>query len=281
MLAEMKHLMAHHFSADAQFMWSRSMDNASGPYENYNFLFDSKKSWGRSDFDVRRSLKLIAVWQPVIFHGSQNWMEKAVGGWSLSGIANFHTGFGWTPNFGTGRNLYCNLCSYNNLRPNYSGGGGNSTSNAAFESGSNFANILTGQTSTTATVNGNAGTVVAYTNKYFSVPNFQQAITYNSLGTAPVANAGLPPVPGLARNSFVGPGYKDLDASLTKAFGLPNMRVLGDAAKLEIRADFFNFFNITNLDARAIQQNITASNFGQDTAILGSRTVSFQARFNF
>jgi len=281
MLAEMKHLMAHHFSADAQFMWSRSMDNVSGPYENYNFLFDSKKEWGRSDFDVRRSLKLIAVWQPVIFHGNNAWLEKIAGGWTVSGIANFHTGFGWTPNFGTGRNLYCNLCSYNNLRPNYTGGGGNSASNAAFESGSNFANILTGQTSTTATVNGNAGTVVAYTNKYFSVPNFQQAITYNSLGTAPVANAGLPPAPGLARNSFVGPGYKDLDASLTKAFGLPKVRVLGDAAKLEIRADFFNFFNNTNLDARAIHQDITSPSFGQDTAVLGSRTVSFQARFNF
>ena len=281
MLLEMKHEMAHHFSADAQFMWSRSMDNASGPYQNYDFLFDSKKEWGRSDFDVRRSLKLIAVWQPVIFHGSNTWMEKIAGGWTVSGIANFHTGFGWTPNFGTGDNLYCNLCGYNNLRPSYSGGAGKSTSNAAFESGSNFANILTGQTSTTATVNGNAGTVVAYSNKYFSVPNFQQAITYTSTGTAPVANAGLPPAPGLARNSFAGPGYKDLDASLTKAFGLPKMRVLGDAAKLEIRADFFNFLNNTNLDARQIKQDITASNFGQDTVILGSRTVSFQARFNF
>jgi len=57
--------------------------------------------------------------------------------------------------------------------------------------------------------------------------------------------------------------------------------VLGDAAKLEIRADFFNFLNNTNLDARQIKQDITASNFGQDTVILGSRTVSFQARFNF
>jgi hypothetical protein len=91
----------------------------------------------------------------------------------------------------------------------------------------------------------------------------------------------MPAAPGLARNSFVGPGYKDLDASLTKAFGLPNMRVLGDNAKLEIRADFFNLFNNTNLDARAIQSNITATNFGQDTTILGSRTVSFQARFAF
>jgi hypothetical protein len=281
MLAELKHLMAHHFSADAQFMWAKAMDNTSGAYENYNFLFDSSKEYGRSDFDVSRSLKLVAVWQPVIFHGSNAWIEKVAGGWSLSGIANFHTGFGWTPNYGVGANLYCNLCSYTNLRPHYSGGAGKSKSNSAFESGSNFAGILTGEATTTATVNGNAGTVTSYSNKFFSVPNFQQAITYNSTGTAPVANAGLPPAPGIARNSFVGPGYRDIDASLSKAFGLPNLPVLGENAKLEIRADFFNLFNITNLDARSIKNNINASNFGQDTTILGSRTVSLQARFNF
>jgi hypothetical protein len=281
MLAELKHLMAHHFSADAQFMWAKAMDNTSGAYENYNFLFDSSKEYGRSDFDVSRSLKLVAVWQPVIFHGSNAWIEKVASGWSLSGIANFHTGFGWTPNYGVGANLYCNLCSYTNLRPHYSGGAGKSKSNSAFESGSNFAGILTGEATTTATVNGNAGTVTSYSNKFFSVPNFQQAITYNSTGTAPVANAGLPPAPGIARNSFVGPGYRDIDASLSKAFGLPNLPVLGENAKLEIRADFFNLFNITNLDARSIKNNINASNFGQDTTILGSRTVSLQARFNF
>jgi hypothetical protein len=281
MLAEMKHLMAHHFSADAQFMWSRSMDNASGPYQNYDFLFNSAQSYGRSDFDIRKSLKLIAVWQPVLFHGGNAWMEKLAGGWTVSGIASLHTGFGWTPNYGIGANLYCNLCGYTNLRPHYSGGAGKSKSNSAFESGSNFAGIKTGETSTTATVNGNKGTVTSYSNKYFSVPNFEQAITYTSLGTAPAANAGLPPTPGLARNSFVGPGYKDLDASLSKAFGLPNMRVLGESAKLEIRADAFNLFNNTNLDSRQIVNNINATNFGQDTVILGSRTVSFQARFDF
>ena len=281
MLAELKHDMAHHFSADAQFMWAKSMDNVSGPYENYNFLFNSATEYGRSDFNVGKSFKLFGVWQPVIFHGSHAWMEKVAGGWTFSGIFNIHSGFGWTPNYGLGANLYCNQCSYNNLRPYYSGGAGNSTSNAAFESGSNFAGILTGQTTTTATVNGNAGTVVAYSNKYFNVPNFQQAITYTSMAAAPAPNAGLPPLPGLARNSLNGPGYKDVDASITKAFGFPNMRVIGDAARLEIRADAFNLFNNTNLDARAIQSNVNAANFGQDTTILGSRTVSFQARFSF
>jgi len=78
-----------------------------------------------------------------------------------------------------------------------------------------------------------------------------------------------------------GPDYKDFDASLTKSFGFPKMRVLGDDAKIEIRADAFNLFNITNLSPTSISTNITSSNFGQDTTILGSRTISFQARFSF
>ena len=32
MLAELKHPFSHHFQADAQFMWAKSMDNGSGPY---------------------------------------------------------------------------------------------------------------------------------------------------------------------------------------------------------------------------------------------------------
>ena len=51
-------------------------------------------------------------------------------------------------------------------------------------------------------------------------------------GTFPQVAAALPPPPGLARNSFNGPGYKDVDASISKAFGFPKARVIGDNAKL-------------------------------------------------
>jgi hypothetical protein len=286
-LAELKHPMAHHIQLDAQFMWAKSMDNASGPYEEDPYYPENPSlSWGRSDYNVGKSFKAFGLWQPVIFKGKNGWLEKVAGGWTLSGIYNVHTGFPWTPNFGTGQSLYCsNYCGYYNLRPQYLGGGGNSTSNAAFETGSNFPNyaaVVAAQNAPTATVNGNAGTVVAYSNKYFNVPNFQAAMT----GTFPGVNAALPPPPGIARNSFNGPGYEDVDASLTKAFGLPKARVLGDDAKIEIRADAYNLFNKTNLNSADISNNVNSSNFGQvnlgdGNVLLGSRTVSFQARFSF
>jgi hypothetical protein len=259
-------------------MWAKSMDDASQPYEEDPYYPDNPSySRGRSDYDIGKSFKAFGLWQPVIFHGKNGWLEKVAGGWSLSGIFNFHTGFGWSPNYGTPQSLYCSNCGYYNLRPTYLGGAGTSHSNAAFESGSNFAGILTNQVTQTATVNGSTGTAVAYSNKYFNVPNFEEAMT----GAFPNVAAALPPPPGAGRNSMNGPDYKDVDASLTKSFGFPKMRVLGDDAKIEIRADAFNLFNITNLNPTGISTNITSSNFGQDTSILGSRTVSFQARFSF
>jgi hypothetical protein len=281
MLAELKHPFSHHFEANAQFMWAKSMDNGSGPYEEDPYYpLNPSFAWGRSDFNVGKSFKAFGLWQPVIFKGSNGWLEKVLGGWSISGIFNIHSGFGWTPNYGTAQSLYCSNCGYYNLRPQYLGGAGTSTSNKAFETGSNYGNyaaVIAAQNQTTATVNGNANTVVAYSNKFFNVPNFQGAMT----GTYPQVAAALPPPPGLARNSFNGPGYKDVDASITKAFGFPKARVIGDNAKLEIRADFFNLFNNLNLNPGSVSNNINSTNFGQDTAALGARTISFQGRFSF
>jgi hypothetical protein len=281
LMAELKHPFSHHFSLDAQYMWAKSMDDASQPYEEDPYYPDNPAyARGRSDYDIRDSFKVFGLWQPVFFHNEHGWLEKTVGGWSLSGIMNLHTGFGWTPNYGIAQPLYCSNCGYYNLRPHYLGGGAKSTSNQAFESNSNFPNYATAvanQVQQTATVNGSPNTVVAYSNQYFSVPNYAAAMT----GTFPAPNAALPPPPGIGRNPFNGPNYRDVDASLSKAFGLPRVRILGPEAKIEISANALNVFNITNLNPTSISTNITSTNFGQDTTILGSRIVSFQARFSF
>ncbi len=72
-----------------------------------------------------------------------------------------------------------------------------------------------------------------------------------------------------------------MDASITKSFGFPKARIIGDDAKLEIRADFFNLFNNLNLNPTSVSNSITSTNFGQDTSALGGRTISFQGRFSF
>ena len=282
LLVEGKH-NGRQLSLDAQFMWAKSMDtDGSGPYsEDPYFPANPLYSYGRSDFNIGKSFKVFGLWQPVFFKGAHSWAEKVAGGWSLSGIFQYHTGFPFTPNYGISQSLYCSQCGYYNLRPVYRNGAGNDHSNNAFIKGSNFAGLTTNDQTTTTIVNGAANTAVAYTNKYFFVPNFQPLIQATNNTGFPAANFAIPGAPGSARNSFDGPNYRDVDASLAKAFGIPSNRLLGESARLEIRADVFNLFNILNLNPTSISTNVNASNFGQDTTALGGRTITFQGRFSF
>jgi hypothetical protein len=95
------------------------------------------------------------------------------------------------------------------------------------------------------------------------------------------------------RNSLPGPHYFDVDMTLTKAFALPAMPVLGEGSQLQIRASFFNIFNTLNLQgngtnsasggttANGISNLITSPNFGQVQSALGSRVITFEFRFQF
>ncbi len=270
MIAEVKHEFSHTFSADAQFTWGHSEDTDSGPYSRSAYLYNPGYSYSRSDFDINKSFKLFGLWQPVLFHGGHNWEEKVASGWSLGGIMTFHSGFGWTPTYTEPHQIYCNSCNYGyqSLRPIYLGGAGKSTGNSAFETGSNFTNPGTMNTG----VNNDQ-----FSDNYFEVPNYANAITDNS---GQSSTTFVPP-PGIGRNTFPGPGYRDVDITVSKDFGFPRMRLLGENAQLEFKADMLNVFNITNLNPSSISTNIESSNLGQAGTALGSRIVDFQARFSF
>ncbi|MGA9672322.1 MAG: TonB-dependent receptor, partial [Terracidiphilus sp.] len=274
MLAGLKHQFAHTFSAEAQFTWAHSMDTDSGPYSRDAYLYNSAYSYGRSDFDINKSFKVFGVWQPVIFHGSHTWAEKVAGGWSLSGILTLHSGFGWTPAYQEPHQIYCYNCGYGftNLRPQYLGGAGNSTNNDAFKTGSNFPNYSEITKNDNTGVNNNS-----FSNPLFSVPNYANAITDNP---GQSSTSFIPP-PGIDRNTFPGPGYRDVDITVGKAFGFPNMRVLGEHANLEFKANMLNVFNLLNIDPSSLSTNIANSNLGQASGALGSRTIDIQARFSF
>jgi hypothetical protein len=270
MLAGLKHQFSHTFSAEAQYTWAHSMDTDSGPYFRDPYLYNPKFSYGRSDFDVNQSFKLFGVWQPVIFHGSNSWAEKVAGGWTISGIMTVHSGYGWTPVYTAPHQFYCNTCNYGypSLRPTYRGGAGVNTDNDAFKTGSNFTNAGVADTGANND---------QFSNNYFLVPNYANAITDNP----GQATTNFFSAPGLDRNSFPGPRYRNVDLTVSKAFGLPNMKVIGENAKIEIKANMLNIFNLLNIDPSSISNNIENSDLGQASAALGSRTIDFQARFSF
>ncbi len=114
------------------------------PYSLQCPLWQAPLNYGPSDYNVGKAFKLYGMWQPVLFHASKNWAEKIVGGWTLSGIFNWHSGFPWDPYASVvGGSLYCGSCGYTNLPALYLGGAGNSTSNHQFKTGSNFPLVAT------------------------------------------------------------------------------------------------------------------------------------------
>jgi len=268
LVTSVNHSFSHHFQLAANYTWSKAMDENSGPYYLDPYPASIHNAYGRAAYNVADAFKLYGMWQPVIFHGSNNWMEKIIGGWSLSGIWNLHSGFPWDPNYGTanGSLYYQGANYYGSLRPgSVLPGYGTSTSNGTFEG-------------TTNTNFGGNGTT------FFTGPTYVLAQPFPSITAAPA--------PGIQRNSLNGPGYNDVDMSLTKGFGLPNNKILGENAKFEFRADFYNIFNQTNLNIGSIDTNLGSvnpdgsiaavnSHFGVIGGALGSRTVQLQARFSF
>ncbi|WP_158821595.1 TonB-dependent receptor [Granulicella sp. S156] len=274
MLAGLKHQFSHQFSTEAQFTWGKSMDTGSGPYARDAYLQNPGfYSYGRSDFDVNKAFKLFGVWQPVLFHGGHEWAEKVAGGWTLSGIMSLHSGFGWTPVYNIGGHQpYCSNCGYGytNLRPYYLGGAGSSTSNNAFKTGSNFAHHVP-----------NSGNATSYLDNEFLVPDYVAALADGTTAIPATTTTGLLPAPGIVRNSFAGPGYRNVDFTIAKAFGFPNTKILGKDARLEIKANIYNAFNLLNISPTSLSANIQNSNLGQAGSALGSRSIDFQARFSF
>ncbi len=257
LLAELKHQFSHQFMLDTQFTWAKSLDTSSAPYSEQIYVFSPAANYGPSDYNVAKAFKLYGMWQPVFFHGNRAWVEKIAGGWSLSGIFNWHSGFPWTPLVnvvapGGGGSLYCSTCGYSTLVPFYLGGAGTSTSNDQFKTGSNYPK-------------GAAA--------YFAAPAYT-AYTGSAYGNAN-------PQSGPIRNFLTGPGYRDVDITLAKAFGLPTMPVLGENAKFEFRMDVYNLFNNLNFDPTQISNNIGSSNFGAGQAALAARTITLTARFSF
>lgn len=267
MLAELKHQFSHQFMADAQFAWSKSMDTSSAPYSEQPYPYNRSLNYGRSDYNVGRAFKIYGMWQPVLFHGSNSWLEKIAGGWSLSGIFNWHSGFPWTPFVSVdGGNLYCGQCGYGQLLPAaYLGGAGDSTSSDAFK----------GPVSSNYPKGGAA---------YFAAtPQCSMTITTNcyTTYTGSAYGTAVPPAPGAARNSLTLPGYRDVDLTLSKGFGLPKIPVLGENARFELRMDAYNVFNNMNLNPSSISNNISNSNFGTISNALAARVLALGARFSF
>jgi hypothetical protein len=267
LLGELRHRFSQSFEVTTQYRWSQSMDMGSNNFATDHYQYDPELAWGPSGYDVTHAFKLFGVWSPQIFKDQNSWAEKLIGGWTIGGILNAHSGFPWTPvynNIGCGV-VYAESGSNGGgwncaLRPAaYLGGAGSDSGNDAFrQPGGNFPG------------GGRA---------YFTEPQHTQGPPFADVVSGKTAPGPIPQAPGVERNSFRGPRYFNIDATLNKSFGLPAIKGLGQTPKLEIRAGFYNLFNKINL--KNIQADILNEHFGEAQEGLAGRVIELQGRFSF
>ena len=74
------------------YTFSKSEDNASGRRDSIWNPFDDSMFWGPSDFDTRHAAVVNWVWEIPFLRDNNSLAGKLVGGWQLSGVAQFQTG---------------------------------------------------------------------------------------------------------------------------------------------------------------------------------------------
>jgi hypothetical protein len=243
---------------DAIYRFAKSIDIVSydGPTANTNptYPLDVRQERGPSDYDVRHNFVASGLWELPIFRNRHDGVGNILGGWQLSGILTAHTGFPWTPVIGQ-----CSSTRGPSICPSrpvaYLGGVGTSTTNDAFISGSNTANCF---------VKNAAGVIDFNQNRCFSLaaPGFQ--------------------LPGIGRNVFRGPRYFDIDMAVSKRFGLGDL--FGEGKSFEVKANFFNVFNILNLQPfnfNSPSTQVQNANFGRAERGLAGRVIEIQGRLSF
>lgn len=100
----------------------------------------------------------------------------------------------------------------------------------------------------------------------------------NFPGGGPAYFNQTPGIPAVGRNSLRGPSFRSVDLSLAKMFRV------NESANLELRADAFNIFNITNLSPFNFGDSNTVINnpvFGQGLTATAGRVLELEGRFRF
>ena len=127
---------ANGFQGAFKYRWSKSLDEVSfgQPDASVNETFprNLRTEYGPSDFDAKHFVVLSGIWELPVPGRRREGLAQYLGGWQLSGIFTYHSGFPWTPVDNNclqtpGQQFICPI------RPTgFSGGAGTDTSNKTF-----------------------------------------------------------------------------------------------------------------------------------------------------
>lgn len=256
--------LQHGVEFSAVYTWSKSMDTASneGPGSDSNQTDPGHphSEYGPSDFDVRNRFVFAGTWE-LPNPGRGKMMQDLLGNWQLNPIFTAYTGFPWTPVVGVPSVALTNGAStIAPTRPLGYGPGSGAPAGAYALNSCNTSTFIRGG-------------------------NFP-------LGGANYFVYGPPGPPGIGRNSFRGPCYKDLDVSLAKQVSFSLWH--DHTGIFRFQANMYNVLNLTNLQPISfgstesyISFNTTpgthVSNplFGLSPGADNGRVIEFFGRFEF
>ena len=249
----------HGFQFDLNYTYSHSFDISSDSYrinDEGGLGGQVINTWSpnalraSSDFDLRHQVN--ANWIIELPFGKGRWIgggvnrlaDAFIGGWQLSGLARWTSGFAVGPSNGAQWPTNWELSGY------------------ATQTGP-------ARTGTFRGTDCNGG---GYVN-LFGDPCV--------VGNALIGTSFQPDLPGQVgnRNNLRGDGFAGLDLGLSKRWKMP----WAESHSLQFRWDVFNALNLTRFDVQSLNLSITnSSSFGNYTGLLTNpRVMQFQLRYEF
>lgn len=256
-----KTLNSKHFGNgqfQAFYTWGHSIDDApdslvtgtsdrSLPRDSSGYTGGLLAERGDSSFDARHRFVANAIYDiPLRFDNKL--LDKLLGNWTVSGIYQVQSGYPFS--------VFAN---------------GVDTQGTGMSSRATY-NVRSDRLASTLTPDNSR----IYTGPDRSL--FNGELCNNNDPTDPLSVSGCTilgdPVQGnVGRGAFRGPKFSKVDMSLIKRFPI------NERMKFTIRADFFNLFNVVNLNTPI--SDVTDPNFGVSTSAGAGRIIQFAGRFDF
>jgi hypothetical protein len=254
-LSSVPHLGSAEFKL--AYTFGKTLDNTSGFRELNNAVpaYNYMQFWAPADFDIRHRVSFYGIWEMPFFSGSGGLLKSLFGGWRLSPIVTWRTGYPIDIKAGT---------STAANRPGPSGAGDASLIRAD----------LVGSGVQTFDPKANRAFSNRTGNYWFDPANFSRT------RLTPLNNVNTPTSPSqatygtLGRNAFRGPGLFTTDVALLKQFW-----IVGERLRAEVRGEFFNVFN--NVNFLPPNTTITSPQFGQFSDTFAPRIGQVAVLFRF
>ncbi|HLH02379.1 MAG TPA: carboxypeptidase regulatory-like domain-containing protein [Bryobacteraceae bacterium] len=225
------------------YTFSKSMDNSSNYRDIVPDTYNTSNLWAPSEYDARHMVVINYLYEIPFFRAQRTLAGKLLGGWQISGVAQFQTG---SP---------CGIGTNNDFA------GVSSSDLGSFGCGSEGQFwVLNG----TPQIVGHFASGLGATSN--SPKYFVASVTKPAAGTFNLQNG--------VRDSVYQPGFQDWNLALFKKFAI-NERNL-----FEFRAEAYNFINHPNWSGPNL--NPTSGTFGEVTSKTGlARNLQLSLRYSF